>query len=49
MTCYARQGQSILALRQYQDCATALRNALGLVPGPDTEDLRARIARREAV
>jgi DNA-binding SARP family transcriptional activator len=49
MTCYARQGQGTLALRQYQDCATALRAGFGLVPGPETEELRARISRREAV
>jgi DNA-binding SARP family transcriptional activator len=49
MTCYARQGQHSLALRQFQDCALALRTALGRVPGPETEDLRARISRREPV
>jgi DNA-binding SARP family transcriptional activator len=49
MTCYARQGQHSLALRQFQDCAVALRSALGLVPGPDTEELLARISRREPV
>jgi DNA-binding SARP family transcriptional activator len=49
MTCYARRGQSGRALRQFQECATALREALGVGPDPDTEELRARIARREVV
>jgi DNA-binding SARP family transcriptional activator len=49
MTCYARDGQSSRALRQYDECAAALREALGVEPDPDTEELRARIARREVV
>jgi DNA-binding SARP family transcriptional activator len=39
MRCYARQGQPHLALRQYQACADALREELGVDPEPATVDL----------
>jgi DNA-binding SARP family transcriptional activator len=46
MTCLARQGRHALALRQYGECATALRGAFGLAPDAETEELRVRISRR---
>jgi DNA-binding SARP family transcriptional activator len=39
MRCYSRQGQPHLALRQYQACADALHQELGVDPEPATADL----------
>jgi DNA-binding SARP family transcriptional activator len=39
MRCFTRQGQPHLALRQYQACADALRQELGVDPEPATADL----------
>lgn len=47
MRTYARQGQHNLALRQYQSCAQALREELGIEPAPATTELYQRIRRRE--
>jgi DNA-binding SARP family transcriptional activator len=39
MRCYSRQGQPHLALRQYQACADALHQELGVDPEPATAEL----------
>ena len=39
MRCYGRQGQPHLALRQYQACADALHQELGVDPEPATAGL----------
>ena len=39
MRCYLRQGQRHLAVRQYQACAQALREELGLSPAEETVEL----------
>jgi DNA-binding SARP family transcriptional activator len=49
MQCYSRQGQSHLALRQYQACVDALRAELDVEPAPATISLSERIRRREPV
>jgi DNA-binding SARP family transcriptional activator len=49
MRCFSRQGQSRLALRQYQICVDALRQELDIDPEPATTQLAERIRRREAV
>jgi DNA-binding SARP family transcriptional activator len=49
MRCFSRQGQSRLALRQYQICVDALRQELEIDPEPVTTQLAERIRRREAV
>jgi DNA-binding SARP family transcriptional activator len=49
MRCFSRQGQSRLALRQYQICIDALRQELEIDPEPATTQLAERIRRREAV
>ena len=43
MRCLTRQGQSHLALRQYQACADALDQDLGVGPDPATIDLAQQI------
>jgi DNA-binding SARP family transcriptional activator len=43
MDVYARQGRPHLAVRQFQDCAVALRTALDAVPGPATVALLQRV------
>jgi DNA-binding SARP family transcriptional activator len=47
--CYARQEQWYLALRQYRDCAQALRIAFNGSPAPQTTELHERVLRREPV
>ena len=49
MRCYARQGQSHLALRQYLACAEALDRELGVDPDPATVALAQRIRRHQPV
>ncbi len=49
MRCYSRQGQLQLALRQYNSCAAALRQELGVAPDPATTELFDHIRRREAI
>jgi len=39
MRCYMRQGKRGQALRQYQRCVTALREEMGLTPGPNLQRL----------
>jgi DNA-binding SARP family transcriptional activator len=43
MRCFTRQGQPHLALRQYQACADALDQDLGIGPDPATIDLAQKI------
>ncbi len=43
MDCYYRQGDRAAAIRQYQACARALREDLGLSPSLETESLYLRI------
>jgi DNA-binding SARP family transcriptional activator len=47
--CYARQEQWYLAIRQYRDCAQALRIAFNGVPAAETTDLYTRVLRHEPV
>jgi DNA-binding SARP family transcriptional activator len=49
MRCYSRQGQDLLALRQYQNCVKALRTELDVDPAPETTKLYNSIRRREQV
>ncbi len=49
MSCYSRQGQHHLALRQYEACIGALRTELDVAPAPTTTQLYERIRRRERV
>jgi len=49
MSCYSRQGQHHLALRQYEACLGALRTELDVAPAPATTQLYERIRRRERV
>jgi DNA-binding SARP family transcriptional activator len=49
MRCFTRQGQPHLALRQYQACADALDQELGVNPDPATVALAQRIRRHEPV
>jgi DNA-binding SARP family transcriptional activator len=49
MRCYFRQGQSHLALRQYQTCVEALRTELDVDPSPATVQLYEQIRRREMI
>lgn len=49
MRCYSRLGQHHLALRQYQACVEALHKELGVEPDEATQQLCARIRRREVV
>ena len=49
MRCFSRQGQSRLALRQYQICVDALRQELEIDPEPATTQLAESIRRREGV
>lgn len=49
MRCYSRQGQSHLALRQFQACVEALRDELEAEPEPTTVRLAERIRRHERV
>jgi DNA-binding SARP family transcriptional activator len=39
MHCYFYQGQSHLAVRQYQLCLASLKNELDILPSKDTKDL----------
>jgi DNA-binding SARP family transcriptional activator len=48
MRCFSRQGQQLLALRQYQICVDALRQELDIDPEPATTQLAERIRRRES-
>lgn len=43
MQCYAQQGQRYLAIRQYQECADALQDELGVEPSGETVKLYERI------
>jgi len=43
MRCYLRQGKRSLALRQYQRCVEALKNELGVEPGPAIRSLYQRL------
>lgn len=45
MSSYAQLGQQHLALRQFRDCADALRDELDVAPGPETVALHVRIRR----
>jgi len=49
MRCYSRQGQSHLALRQFQNCVEALRDELDVEPEVATSQLAERIRRHERV
>jgi len=49
MRCYQRQGQTHLALRQFQACARRLAAELGVDPAQATIALHERIRRREPV
>jgi DNA-binding SARP family transcriptional activator len=49
MRCYSRQGQSHMALRQYQACVEALSAELNVAPSPATIQLYEQIRRRESV
>jgi DNA-binding SARP family transcriptional activator len=49
MRCLSRQGQTHLALRQYQVCAEALRAELGVEPDPATVALKEQIRLRRPV
>jgi DNA-binding SARP family transcriptional activator len=49
MRCYSRQGQSHLALRQYEACVDTLKAELGVEPEPGTIELNERIRRRQPV
>jgi DNA-binding SARP family transcriptional activator len=49
MRCFSRQGQPHLALRQYQACASALREELGVEPAPATTQLHERVRQHEQV
>lgn len=43
MRCYSRLGQRALALRQYRQCADALRRDLDAIPEGETEELYRRL------
>jgi len=47
--CYVRQGQPHLALRQFQACAAALKQELGIPPSSATLELHDRIRAGEPV
>ena len=49
MRCFSRQGQTHLALRQYQVCADTLRAELTVDPDPSTVTLRDRIRSHQTV
>ena len=49
MRCFTRQGQPHLALRQYQACADALAQDLGVDPDPATVALAQQIRRHQPV
>jgi DNA-binding SARP family transcriptional activator len=49
MRCFSRQGQTHLALRQYQACADALRSELAVDPDPSTVALRDQIRSHQLV
>ncbi len=49
MTCFARLGQSHLAMRQFNACVEALASDLDLAPDDATVELFERIRRREPV
>lgn len=49
MRSYSRQGLDHLALRQYQNCAEALRAELEVEPSPETTKIYNRIRRHELV
>ena len=49
MRCFTRQGQPHLALRQYQACADALHQDLGVDPDPATVALAQQIRRHQPV
>jgi DNA-binding SARP family transcriptional activator len=49
MRCFSRQGQTHLALRQYQVCADALRTELTVDPDPSTIALRDQIRSHQTV
>jgi TolB-like protein len=48
MQIYAAQGQTALALKQYQLCRDALQNELGVKPEPETERLYQSIQEKRA-
>lgn len=49
MRCYSRQGQSNLALRQYQACVEAIQRELNTSPEPSTVELYEQIRRGQHV
>jgi DNA-binding SARP family transcriptional activator len=49
MRCFSRQGQTHLALRQYQVCADALQAELAVDPDPSTVALRDQIRSHQTV
>jgi DNA-binding SARP family transcriptional activator len=49
MRCYARQGQSYLAQRQYQWCVRILKDGLDMEPMPETSQLYAQIREGQLV
>jgi DNA-binding SARP family transcriptional activator len=49
MRCFSRQGQTHLALRQYQVCADALQAELTVDPDPSTVALRDQIRAHQTV
>jgi DNA-binding SARP family transcriptional activator len=49
MRCFSRQGQTHLALRQYQVCADALQAELTVDPDPSTVTLRDQIRSHQTV
>lgn len=49
MHCFARLGQRVQALRQYELCQSLLRRELNIEPAPETMALRERIAQGESV
>jgi len=49
MRCYSRQGQSHLAIRQFQTCVDALREELDVEPEPATVQLAEQIRRHKPI
>lgn len=43
MRCHSRLGQRAMALRQYRQCADALRRELDAIPAPETDELYRRL------
>lgn len=49
MTLYAKSGQTVAALRQYDQCASVLMNEFGFEPEPETSELADSIRARKAI